>query len=138
LTRAYAFVRENGLPLPEGLIAHRAAKAGRDAQKIGSWQYIANNKGARNPQCLIVMSVEEGKTAELIMSARGDNGPFWRFVTGDIRDGKIEYQPKDGSAHFTFAWNDANGGTLTQQPDRRGRGGKSPATYTAPFTRLDG
>ncbi len=138
LPRAYAFVRENGLPLPEGLLAHRPAKAGRDAQKIGSWQYIANNKGSRNPQCLIVMSVEEGKTAELIMSGRGDNGAFWRFVTGDIRDGKIEYQPKDGSAHFSFAWNDANGGTLTQQPDRRGRGGKSPAMYTAPFTRLDG
>ena len=139
LPRAYAFVRENGLPLPEGLLAHRPAKASRDAQKIGSWQYVGNNKGNRTPQCLIVMSVEEGKTAELIMSARGDNGPFWRFVTGDIRDGKIEYQPKDGSAHFSFAWNDANGGTLSQQPDRRGRGGgKNPPIYTAPFTRLDG
>ena len=140
LNRAFAFARDNGLPLPEGLIAHRAAKAGRDGQKIGSWQYIANNKGARTPACLVVMSVEEGKTAELIMSARGDNGPFWRFVTGDIKDGRIDYQPKDGSAHYSFAWNDTNGGTLTQLGDRRANSvgkGKGGGGFTAPFTRLD-
>jgi hypothetical protein len=138
LPRAYAFARENGLPLPEGLIAHRAAKAGRDGQKIGSYQYLANSRTGRVAQVLIVMSVEEGRTAELIMASRAENGAFWRFVTGDIRDGKIEYQPKDGSAHFSFAWNDANGGTLTQLDDKRARSGsKAMGGYTAPFTRLD-
>ena len=138
LPRAYAYARENGLSMPDGLVACRPAKAGRDARTIGSWQYTAHSKAGNAPQCLVVMSVDEGRTAELIMSGRGENGNYWRFVTGDIKDGKIEYQPKDGSAHFSFVWNDANSGTLTQQPDRRGRGGGKNPVFTARFTRLDG
>ena len=135
LTKAYAFVRDNGLPLPPGLIAHRSA--GRDGQKAGSWQYMANFKGTPAPQCLVVMSAEEGRTAELIVSAKGDNGPYWRFVTGTIAGGRIEYRPRDGSAHFSFAWKDANSGTLTQQADLKGGARSQRLPYTAPFTRLD-
>lgn len=135
LTKAYAFVRDNGLPLPPGLIAHRSA--GRDGQKAGSWQYMANFKGNPAPQCLVVMSAEEGRTAELMISGRGENGPYWRFVTGTIAGGRIEYQPRDGSAHFSFAWKDANSGTLTQQADFKSGSRNQRPAYTAPFTRLD-
>ena len=147
LTRAYAFVRDNGLPLPPGLIAHRAA--GRDGQKAGSYQLVARLQGSPSPQCLIVMSVEEGKTAEMIVSAHGAGGSYWRFVTGTISGGRIEFQPKDDSPHYSFTWTGANTGTLTQTFNRKGggSGGGSNAAvgsrssgqiHTAPFTRLDG
>ena len=61
-----------------------------DGHKVGSFRYLTHSPSGDLPQCLIVMSVDEGKSAEMIIAGKGDNGPFWRFVTGN--DMTIERQ----------------------------------------------
>jgi hypothetical protein len=156
LGNAYAFAQQAGLLLPPGLIAHRPATNSRDAVKVGSYQFNAQTPAGRVDQILIVMSVDEGHTAECILASRSDTTPLWRFVTADIKGANLEYVPRDGGAHFTFAWNGAQGGTLNEK--REGPGGKSGKTgsgqtkrgsggpssggggggLNVPFTRLDG
>ena len=86
------------------------------------------------------MSVEQGKSAELIIAGKGDSGPFWRFVTGEIKSDRIEYQPRDGSDHYSFVWSDADSGKMSQLSDakiaRQGKGARPG--YSTVFTRLDG
>lgn len=145
LTRAYAYAQENGLPLPSGLIAWRQSANSRDARKIGSFQFINRNELGEAPALLIVMSVEEQQTAEIIMSIKGRTDPqtnkmvagsIWRFVTSRISGDKLEYVPRAGSARWVFDWRDANSGSFSlvndQQVGGRGFG------YSARFTRLDG
>ena len=136
LANAYAFARDNKFPLPEGLIAHRPARASRDARMIGSFKYVSRFKNGNWVQMLIVMSVEEGSTVELIMAGLSERGPFWRFVAGQRVDGRLEFVPRDGSAKSLLTWSDANSGTFAQLPD--GNVGQDQKPYTTTFTRLDG
>jgi hypothetical protein len=162
LGNAYAFAQQAGLLLPQGLIAHRPASNSRDAIKVGSYKFNAQTPFGRLDQILIVVSVDEGHTAECILASKSAtaNTPLWRFVTAEIKGANLEYTPRDGAAHFTFAWNGANGGSLNER--REGFGGGSnrvggpnkgvhggaggggsggPLTgggLTVPFTRLDG
>lgn len=156
LNNAYAFAQQTGLVLPSGLIAHRPARNSPDATKIGSYRFAGQVQGARADQILVVMSVDEGHTAECILASRSDTGAaLWRFVTADIKGANLEYTPRDGGAHFTFAWTGAAGGTVNQRReanggragaqtsgqgkrgDASGRGGGAGG-LTIPFTRLDG
>ena len=143
LPKAYAFAAEHGLYLPPGLISHRPAANSRDAQKIGSFSYIGQSPQGREPQLLIVMSVEEKRTAEIIQAGK-NNGVYWRFVTGTLTNERLEYVPRDGAMRFLFDWKDANSGSLTQMPGDRagmggsGGGGKGGKPYNTQFTRLDG
>src|SRR6185436_18971671 len=111
LPNVYAYAQQNGLPLPAGLIAHRPPSTSSDKIKVGSFKYTAVGPRGPYPGYIIVMSIEDGKTAEIIM---GGNrvGPFWRFVTASVSGDTIEYQPRDQGGTFSFHWKDANGGTL--------------------------
>lgn len=124
LNGAYAFAAQASLPMPPGLIAHRTAKNSRDAQKIGSYKFTAQFPGGKKvDQILIVMSVEEGQVAECIVVGHSERGPYWRFVTASINGNSMDYVPRDNAAHFTFTWNDANGGAVLQRRDERANGG---------------
>jgi hypothetical protein len=159
LGNAYAFAQQAGLLLPPGLIAHRPATNSRDAIKVGSYKFNAQIPEGRVDQILIVMSVDEGHTAECILATRSKGTALWRFVTADIKGANLEYSPRDGSARFTFAWNGANGGSLNEKREgfnggaaTRGGGpakgvhggaggggaGGSGGGLNVPFTRLDG
>jgi hypothetical protein len=142
LTGAYAFAQENGLPLPSGLIAHRPAGNSPDGQKVGAYKYVAQSPIGRDNQLLIVMSVEEGRTAELIIAgrgrynpqtAKGEAGTYWRFTTATVSGNKMEYVPRDGASRFVFTWKEAGSGTLTQLNENA-----QGSVYNTTFTRLDG
>jgi hypothetical protein len=137
LNNAYAFAQQNGLTLPPGLIAHRPANNSPDSLKVGSFQYVAQSPVGTNPQVLVVMSVEEKRTAELIVAGKSNNGSYWRFVTGTLSGNRLEYVPRDGAARFMFDWSDANSGSLSQILES-GKGGKKNAAYNTRFSRLDG
>jgi hypothetical protein len=102
-------------------------------------------------QALIVMSVDEGHTAECILATKNGSTPIWRFVTADIMGANLEYTPRDGASHFTFAWTGAGGGSLNESRKNGGGGGGGRGVkangghnngggggLNLPFTRLDG
>ena len=158
LRNAYAFAPQAGLFLPPGLIAHRPAAGSRDAAKVGSYKFNAHTPAGYIDHALVVMSVDEGHTAECILASKSDTGsPLWRFVTADIKGDSLDYVPRDGGAHFTFTWTGAAGGTMNQKREtpsgrpggsggtgsaKRGAGGAGKGGagggLTSPFTRLDG
>ncbi len=135
LTNAYAYARDSKFGLPEGLIAHRSAGAGKDARMIGAFKFIQDTPGGRHPQLAIVMSVEEGARAELILAGIAEKGPFWRFSTGTIKGGTLEFVPRDNAGRLVFDWKDANAGTLAVFPASTQGGGR---VQSVSFTRLDG
>ena len=138
LTNAYAHAREIDTPLPEGLIAHRPANNSRDSRKVGSFKFVVNGRMGRFPMILIVMSVDDGRSAEVILAGTTEKGKFWNFITGDLSKDRLEFQPLYGYPHFSFAWSDANSGNMSlvdaQQTTRSG----GAAFGTTKFTRLDG
>ena len=146
LANAYGFAHENGYPLPSGLIAHRPAGNGADAKKVGSYKYETKSPLGTFSQLIIVMSVEEGQTAEIILSGKGrynaktnkvEPGSYWRFVTASISGDKMEFVPREYAPRVTFEWKDANGGTVSVFSDGLGgpnRGFGKDVT----FMRLDG
>ena len=137
LGNAYAFAQENGILLPPGLIAYRPASASPDSMKIGSFKYVGRSAVGFHPFVLVVMSVEEKQTAEVVMAGNGENGPFWRLVTGTLSGNRLEFVPRaEGSGaavNFMIDWKDANSGSLTStSPVAGGR------FYNTRFSRLDG
>jgi hypothetical protein len=138
LTNAYAHAREIDTPLPEGLIAHRPASNSRDGQKVGSFKFVVNGRMGRFPMILIVMSVDDGRSAEIILAGATEKGKFWNFITGDLTRDRLEFQPLYGYPHFSFVWTDASSGNMSlvdaQQTTRSG----GTAFGTTKFTRLDG
>lgn len=136
LPNAYAFARENKFTIPEGLIAHRPPGTSSDARMVGSFKYTSRYKVGPMPQVMIVMSVEQGSTAELILAGVSELGAFWRFVTGSVATGRLEFVPRDNAAKHIFTWKDATGGTMAQLSE--GVGGQNSSPYTTAFTRLDG
>jgi hypothetical protein len=89
-----------------------------------------------SPRILVVLSVEEQQTAQIIQAGSGRTGAVWRFVTGALSGENLEYVARDGGEHFTFTWSDANAGRLTQNPD--GADSRRPQIFNATFKRLDG
>ena len=136
LNGAYAFAQQNNLPLPPGLIAHRPATNSKDSRKVGSYSYVAHSPAGRDPQVMVVMSVEEQRTAEVIIAGKGPNGSYWRFVTGTLSGDRLDYTPREGSTRFLFDWNDANSGSLSQMFTQQK--GRNQPPYNTRFTRLDG
>jgi hypothetical protein len=145
LPKAYAWAHENGLPLPSGLIAHRPSNPA-DAAKVGSFHYMAQSPIGVVPQLMIVMSVEDQQTAEIIVAgkgrynqklAKGEAGSYWRFTTARLNGSRLEYVPRDSASRFIYSWSDANSGHLTMLNESQ-VGSKGNASYNAPFTRLDG
>jgi hypothetical protein len=134
IRNAYAYARESGLPLPEGLIAHRPPAGSRDATKVGAFKYTSVGN---NPALIVVMSVEEQATAEVILVTRNprDGAKFWRFVTGKLAGDGMEYLPVDSGPRAQFRWSDANSGSVTLTPPQ-GAGNAQPI-YNTRFARLD-
>jgi hypothetical protein len=133
LPNAYAFARDNKLPLPLGLVAHRPAGQSKDSPKVGSFKYIGQTKLGRDPAVLVVLSVEEQKQAQMIVASKGFDGQYnWRFVVGTISGNRVTFVPRDEADEFMFDWKDAGGGSLTLKGEQGNR-----LMYTTPFTRLD-
>ena len=133
LAGAYAFARENKFILPEGLIAHRLPAGSREAQMVGSYKYWSKYRVGTMPHVMIVMSAEHGQTVELILAGISEIGPFWRFVSGQLVDGRLEFLPRDGWKNV-FTWRDANSGSMALMPG----GAELGTPYITTFTRLDG
>jgi hypothetical protein len=136
LPNAYAYARENKFPIPEGLIAHRPPGASRDARMIGSFKYVSKYKIGNTPALAIVMSIEEGSTAEIILAGISEIGPFWRFVTARLNGGQLEFVPRDNAGKQIWAWSDANSGSVSVFSESVG--GQDNRPHSAKFTRLDG
>lgn len=139
LPNAYAFAnaQPTSLILPAGLIAFRPPGQSRDSQKIGSFSFLAQTMQTPMSRILIVLSVDTAlKTAQMIQSGSGPTGPTWRFVTATLDGDRLLYRTRDGGEHFTFTWNDANSGTVAQNPDGADSGRRW--VYNANFKRLDG
>lgn len=131
LTNTYAYAQQNGIPLPPGLIAHRPTGKSSDNQKVGSFNFT---NGQRGPTLILVMSVEEKRSGEVILAGveGGSNVPYWRFVTASLSGNDLEFTV-GGGQKYTFTWSDANSGSVT-----RPGGGTRKALTSARFTRLDG
>jgi len=146
LTKAYAYAQQNGLPLPSGLIAHRPSSRSRDSQKVGSFQYVRNTRLGGDPALLVVMSVEEQQSAEVIMSVKGrfnektqklEGGSIWRYITARISGDRLEFVPRGNSERNMFDWRDANSGTFSRLSEQE-IGGNRTSGPSVQFTRLDG
>ena len=138
LTNTYAFAAANNLPLPPGLIAHRPASNSPDAAKVGSFKFeISTPRGEKVPSILVVLSVEEQRTAELIWAGKNDKGFGWYFRTGTISGKRIELVVRDGAPRTIFDWSDANSGSMTSLHENK-MGGPAAASFSSRFTRLDG
>ncbi len=146
LTKAYAYAHENGLPLPSGLIAYRPPGGSRDSQKVGSFQYARKSALGVDPALLVVLSVEEQQTAEIIMSVKGrfnqktqklEGGSIWRYVIARVQGDRLEFVPRDGAERTMFDWRDANSGSFSTLNEQVG-GQNKGVTSGLRFTRLDG
>ena len=134
LHKAYAFVRENNLPLPEGLIAFRAPAHSRDAHKVGAFKHTATGPTGRDARLLLILSVDEQRVAEVIVAGRGGKGVFWRFVTATCSGDRLEVVSRGEGANFVFDWSDANSGSVAEIRESGGKRGAGSSR----FTRLDG
>jgi len=136
LPNAYAFARKNGIQLPEGLIAHRAPAGTPHAQKAGAYEFTARTPIGPMPFLVIVLSADEAGTAQLIISVQNDSGHIWRFVTGTIKNNRLNFQPAASRPNFLLDWSDANSGSVATVNDSRK--GVASTVRSVRFTRLDG
>ena len=135
LPEVYAFARSNGLPLPEGLVALRSSPSSEDSRRVGSYAYKALNIDKKvMPQLMIVLSIDDGRTAQIVISGN-NRGPFWRFVTATVSKDGLEFVPMQGASRFFFRWSDADSGSLTQSSASRQNALK---LHEDRFRRLDG
>ena len=104
-----------------------------DAGKVGSFKYIALTPAGLAPAVMVVMALEEGKTAQVIVAGISANGPYWRFITGTVSGNRLDYVPREGGVRYLFDWNDASGGSMTQHLEM---GGATKIRNTR-FARLD-
>ena len=135
LSKAYAFARDSGFDLPPGMIAIRPAAGSPDGKKIGTFKYIdRSNNTSGNASLLIVLSVDETRTAQLVLAGKSNNGAYWRFVSGTVSGDRLEYLPHGAGSRYIFDWRDANGGSVGALPENA----VSSKPYSTDFTRLDG
>lgn len=131
LPKAYAYAKESGFDLPQGLISLRGS---RDTQKIGTYKFAERNNRGIEPLLLVVMAVDESKTAQIILSGRNERGPWWRFSAGTVSGDRLEYNPHSKSSRFIFDWRGANAGSVGIICDRC----TNTRPFSTDFTRLDG
>jgi hypothetical protein len=154
LDKAYAFAREKGLLLPPGLVALRVPPNSAHASMIGSFQTTlkvpVGNGAAYNsfaqPFLLIVVSVSDGNSAEIIFAFKNWNdtgglaqGSVWRYSTAALSDARLKFSVHGASNNVglaqrpvEFKWADANSGWHSSET----LGGA--VSSRAPFSRLDG
>jgi hypothetical protein len=143
LPDVYTYARENGLILPDGLIAWRSAPGTPHADKIGSFTFRINVRsggaGPNVPQlaAFIIMSVSDDNTAEAILTIVGANdgrGVRWRLLTCTISDNRLEFLSVGERTRLRLEWRDRNSGALWEQNVQD----RTPFMHAMPVTRLDG
>ncbi len=150
LTNAYAFAQQNGLVLPAGLVAYRAAGDIRivGSYKFEQWTIVGAGGPASHyssPAILVVLSVPTPNTAEIIISAKEygtssqGTGARWRFVTGLRNDNSVSASNPAETSKNEFTWRDQNSGRYTMLAGRIQPGPAAPNFGRgSTFTRLDG
>jgi hypothetical protein len=144
LTNAYAYARENKMPLPSGLIALRPAGQSRESWKAGAFRFETTTPAGAVPRLLVVLAAEGGSTAQIVFASRGafnektgkvEDGGIWRLVDAKVSGNTLEFAPRVDDERFSFEWRDANSGNFTWLRYNVERSGKASAS--SPFTRLD-
>ena len=130
--QAYAFARQQGLPLPEGLIAHRPTSGSRDGRKVGTFRFDGVDKA---PSLLVVMSVEERRGAELVLVSRAGGKGYWKVVSGTVSDEGIEFLGRERGVRYFFKWRGDDGGGVTMFPSEEA--GVNGRPQSSSFARLD-
>jgi hypothetical protein len=140
LPNAYAFARQNGLLLPEGLVALRPNSGTPHRSKIGAF--------ATKSMIVIVVSVSDN-TAEVICSLRdrvatydgGSNDFIWRYTTGTLSERELQFSlgRLNGSSELPlyFRWRDANSGTYINRRNTSGQNMSAQPAHYVDFSRLD-
>jgi hypothetical protein len=137
---AYAFARDKGLPLPEGLIAYRSPAGSPHAQKIGAFTFTNQTSIGPAPYLFVVLSVDEQGTAQIIISVQNDSGRLWRFVTGSASGNRLSFVPNWGRPAYHVDWSDANSGTVGSlaADNAKNTAAARNTVRSLRFTRLDG
>ena len=144
LNNAYAFAKQNGLPLPPGLVAYRPAANVSGARMIGAYTHsygspVGNGQGVyKTPALFIVLSVADSNSADLLASTKDwktAGGSRWRHITATKTESGVTYLTATEDTRATLTWRDQNSGTvaLAQVAAANER-----TTGSSPFTRLDG
>jgi hypothetical protein len=151
LTNAYAFARENALPLPPGLIALRPLDNQLHGDKLGSFRfttrtYFGPAGYADGPAVLIVMSISDSNTVEAVLATQssattqGVNNYdiHWRFLPCRASEKRLEFSSIDGNVQYQFSWQDRNSGRLGQTIAGASSALLSTHSFNSRFLRLDG
>jgi hypothetical protein len=137
IPNVYGFAQQNGLFLPAGLIAHRAAANSPHARKVGTFKFETTQPGGGIvPALIAIISVDEQQNAEAVMALKFRGQANWRFIRPDLSGETMDVQPRDYGPRLNFKWNDANGGSVTVFPPSGT--GRNASPFTSRFTRLDG
>jgi hypothetical protein len=131
LPNAYAFARQNGLPMPAGLVALRPPAGSRDGRKVGAFRF----PWGAEPAILVVLSVEDAKSAELVMMSRATGRAWWSFCRGAVSGDSLEFSPNKEGRPIRLRWRDADSGSVGIFPAANEHNGKM---FSASFARLDG
>jgi hypothetical protein len=131
LTKAYSFASDNGMFLPEGLVAIRPQGNSRFGQMVGSFKFTEKYLGDIRPVLLVVVSVDENGTGQVILSGK-DWGGWYRFREVKLSENRLEYLTV-GADRVVFDWRGADGGSFS-----RSGGNGTIGSFSGSFTRLDG
>lgn len=141
IKNAYAFAREHGFPLPEGLIAYKPAANSPHSQMVGAFEFTIQSPTGPHPYLFIVLSVDDQGTAQMIIALQNETGRLWRFVTGSISGNRLTFVPNYGRPSYLVDWSDGNSGSvgslLGDNNRQAGTAGKN-SVKSMRFTRLDG
>ena len=147
LTNAYAYARENKMPLPSGLIAWRPSGQSRESWKAGAFRFETVTPAGAVPRLLVVLSAEGGSTAQVVFATRGayneqkgkvEEGGIWRLIDAKTSGNSLEFAPRTDNERFLFEWRDANSGHFTWIHYNVGGSGAPKFAPSSSFTRLDG
>lgn len=136
LPNAYAFAAGNGLVLPPGLVAYRAA--GTSKASVGSYKHDTPVIGGTfAPSVTIVMSIPDAASAEIIQSFKNHEadagGTRWRNIAAASSEDRVTWYTTGGERRQELKWRDPNSGTYSNIA--ASGGGR---TIIFPFSRLDG
>ncbi len=132
LKNSYAYAKEINSPLVNGMVGIRPAVDGPGAQMVGAYNFMW--RGVQ-PFLWMVLSVPDGKRAEIVFASREKGGPFWRYIQGTVSGNSLDAEAWSGGPRFALKWNDSGGGEVTWTSRSTGTRHEQA---TMPFTRLDG
>lgn len=95
-------------------------------------------QGESGKWVLVVMSVEEQQTAEIIYSGKGQGGFGWSFRTATLAGKRLEFTPNYKGPRWILDWSDANSGSLSLMLEQGNKARQGRAAINTSFSRLDG